>query len=318
MTAVPSSDDLATLRDWWRGQYPHESTKGSVEEQEAQFQEFLGEYWLNLRGHKLTHLPEAFGVLSKLRRLDLIGNRLEALPERMGELCSLEDLDIDDSRFTRLPASFSRLGRLKRCYVHAALTELPDDFGQLQALESLDLRGNALTHLPDSMRHLRKLQRLKLNRNQLSALPDWLCELPALTHLDARGNPFRNVPSGLGQCPNLQFLGVDAGVPSPDLARWHRMRQEPLGEIQVTFSKILGELGHELPTDAARFRQNGSVGPEEGDYGYFDTVHYRFGRDESGEFLDWHTEHRIWGDRCGRIREDGSEESSEPCFYCEG
>jgi hypothetical protein len=322
---APSPQEQAVLLEWWFALYP--LWQRSPEEKEADFQKFLVDKKINLYNCKLTHLPEAFGSLSRLEHLNLNYNPLQALPACMGVLRSLNMLEVFEAQFTRLPPSFTQLARLQSCALGAALTELPEDFGQLQALEFLDLKGNALTTLPASMRHLHKLQSLKLNRNQLTTVPDWVGELPALTYLDLRGNPLTHLPDCLGEMHQLRYLGylgylgvgpdVQQTLHVPDLARWRTMREGPLGEIQVTFAKHLGDLRHELPPEDAKDRRNGSVGPEEGDYGYFDTVHYRFGQDARGEFLDYHTEHRTWGARCARIREDGSSESSEPCFYCE-
>ncbi len=83
----------------------------------------------------------------------------------------------------------------------------------------------------------------------------------------------------------------------------------PLGQIQLAFAKMMDHFGHILPEDDVAQRRRGRIGdPEDGDYGYGDSVYYLFGQDDRGEYLDFYMLHRIAGDTHGRIREDGSYE----------
>jgi hypothetical protein len=83
--------------------------------------------------------------------------------------------------------------------------------------------------------------------------------------------------------------------------------QRPLGPIQDSFARLMSHFGHRLPEEDVALRRRGRIGdPEDGDYGYGDSVYYLFGQDEQGEYLDFYMLHRIAGDQHGRIREDGS------------
>lgn len=266
--------------------------------------------WANLYRTKLSQLPEALCAMPVLERLDLRFNPLTHLPQRLGDLQQLQSIDVYESPMSQLPPSFTQLHRLHYCQLVARLTTLPEDIGNLRALTFLDLSGNQLAALPDSMRQLTALQTLKLTNNRLTELPDWIGHLPALVFLDVRGNPLIRLPPSLGQSTHLRYLAHDASVPAVELARWQRMREGPLGHIQVAFAQQMSYFGHELPLEAVRLRRNGMLCADEdgGDYGYGDAVRYRFDRDEHGEYLDYYLRHRLAGDRHVRIREDGHTE----------
>lgn len=284
----------------------------TLEEQAAEVLELATKTKLWFYGCELRTLPEAIGSLTHLKHIDARANPLVSLPERLGELQALETLELYQAEMGQLPQSFTRLSTLSYCVLCARLTDLPEDFGALRALTYLDLSNNRLTALPVSMRKLTALKRLKLCGNQFRELPEWLGELSALEHLDVRGNPLTALPESLGRMPALRFV-ASYEVAVPELARWRRMREGPLGEIQVEFAKLLGFYGHELPPDDALHRRRGRVGgdPDEdfADYGRGDVVYYLFGRDERGEYLDYYTENRLAGDSHARIYEDCSVES---------
>ena len=52
-----------------------------------------------------------------------------------------------------------------------SLTDLPEDFGRLKNLQSLELRENLIRHLPVSLAQLEKLERLDLGDNEIEELP---------------------------------------------------------------------------------------------------------------------------------------------------
>ncbi|AGX87726.1 hypothetical protein [Candidatus Symbiobacter mobilis] len=73
-----------------------------------------------------------------------------------------------------------------------------------------------------------------------------------------------------------------------------------LAAIQATLAHLMDHCGHRLPDEDVIHRRRGHIGGEDGDYGRGDTVHYLFGRDEPGEFLDCSqcgTDHQ--SERCG-------------------
>ena len=57
-------------------------------------------------------------------------------------------------------------------YLHNKLTALPESFGNLSSLCTLDLSNNLLITLPESFGNLSSLQFLYLHTNQLISLPN--------------------------------------------------------------------------------------------------------------------------------------------------
>ena len=61
-----------------------------------------------------------------------------------------------------------------------SLTILPEDFGLLENLTSLELRENLIKDLPQSLANLKKLERLDLGDNEIEELPPHIGELSSL------------------------------------------------------------------------------------------------------------------------------------------
>lgn len=54
------------------------------------------------------------------------------------------------------------------------LSALPEEIGDLQALQALHLRDNKLQELPESLRSLKNLVMLSLRNNEVEVLPQFL------------------------------------------------------------------------------------------------------------------------------------------------
>ncbi|XP_062021786.1 disease resistance protein RPV1-like [Rosa rugosa] len=161
----------------------------------------------------LKRLPGDIGNLKSLKRLNICGcSKLETLPDSLGKIDCLKELDATGgSSISNIPSSISRLeslevlslcgckgmsGNMTRYplsfLLHKSdsgglrsLTELnlsdcnlqegsiPDDFGCLFPLVSLNLSKNNFVSLPKSIRQLSKLRNLNLEScKTLQKLPD--------------------------------------------------------------------------------------------------------------------------------------------------
>jgi Leucine-rich repeat (LRR) protein len=127
------------------------------------------------------------------------------------------------------------------------ISELPDEIGDLPALESLLLSNNRLTSLPSSIYRLTSLQDLAIDHNRLTSLPPGLPPAAlaseaaetagataltgwaSLNTLDASYNRLRTLPDGFGTrtLPSLQSLFLSG----------NRLRWLPVG---VLFTFIPG------------------------------------------------------------------------------
>ncbi|XP_045052986.2 E3 ubiquitin-protein ligase LRSAM1 isoform X3 [Desmodus rotundus] len=93
---------------------------------------------------------------------------------------------------------------------HNQLTALPEDIGQLMALQVLNVERNQLTHLPRSIGKLSQLQTLSVKDNRLKELPDTLGELRSLRTLDISENEIQRLPQMLAHVRTLETLSLDA------------------------------------------------------------------------------------------------------------
>ncbi|KAI5076443.1 hypothetical protein GOP47_0008508 [Adiantum capillus-veneris] len=121
------------------------------------------------------------------------------------------------------------------------LSRLPDAFGNVSTITSLDLSSNRLKLLPDSLGGLVELHTLNVERNELLALPDTIGLLKNLKVLNVTRNKLTSLPESISQCSGLEILDADlnelAYLPSligsslPNLKqlslRWNKLRSLP-------------------------------------------------------------------------------------------
>ncbi|MEO7841588.1 MAG: leucine-rich repeat domain-containing protein [Anaerolineales bacterium] len=171
---------------------------------------------LDLRGMKLTELPESIGQLIQLLKLNLGWdyskekeeiNQLTTLPESLGQLTQLTELNLSNNQLTALPDSLGQLRQLQTLDLSDnQLTTLPESLGQLTQLTELDLSKNQLISLPESLGQLTQLQKLYASDNKLTELPVSLIQLKQLQELDVSSNQLMILPEGLKQFEHLQVL----------------------------------------------------------------------------------------------------------------
>lgn len=115
----------------------------------------------------LRLLPDNFGDLKKLQRLDLSHNDLVMFPQdHVDVLASLYELDVSHNHIDQMPIHFPYLYRLR----------------------ILRAKSNDLTSLPGEMERLQSLEIFDLSDNILAALPETICKLPAIRELDVSDN----------------------------------------------------------------------------------------------------------------------------------
>ncbi|XP_042499942.1 plant intracellular Ras-group-related LRR protein 3-like [Macadamia integrifolia] len=83
---------------------------------------------------------------------------------------------------------------------------LPEEFGKIRGLVSLNLSSNQLEVIPDSIGGLENLEELNLSNNLLVSLPDSIGLLINLKILDVSTNKLPSLPDSISHCRSLVEL----------------------------------------------------------------------------------------------------------------
>ncbi|KAG0556358.1 hypothetical protein KC19_11G047400 [Ceratodon purpureus] len=168
---------------------------------------------------KLSSLPHSFGMLKRLRDIQLVGSGIQSLPESFGELSNLEVLNLSScSRLSSLPHSFGMLKRLRDINLkRSGIESLPESFGELSNLEVLDLSFcSQLSSLPHSFGMLKRLRDINLEDCWIQSLPEWFRELSNLEVLDLSScSRLSSLPHSFGMLKRLRDIQlVGSGIQS--------------------------------------------------------------------------------------------------------
>jgi len=188
---------------------------------------------LNLSDSLFTELPEAIFEIKSLIELRLTGLPISKLDKRVKELKNLEYLSLSSTKIVELPAEICELKSLSKLESSKLTSPLPDNFGELSSLKSLDVNfeevGNpfpknfgklknleylsswskGLNELPESFNELDGLKRLCLRYTHFKELPLIITELKNIGHLDLMYNTFEEVPEELAKIKSLYLIHFD-------------------------------------------------------------------------------------------------------------
>ncbi|MFS7950934.1 putative TIR domain, P-loop containing nucleoside triphosphate hydrolase [Helianthus anomalus] len=145
---------------------------------------------------------------SYLQQLYSEGNDVENLPSSIGNLHKLVNLSFNFCRKLKsLPGSICSLQHLGFLYLRdCGIEELPEDIGQLECLEWLDLSFSEVKHLPDSICKLKHLKTLYLYRCKVCKLPENVGQIDSLSKLDLRFSKIRDIPPSICKLKHLKEL----------------------------------------------------------------------------------------------------------------
>ncbi|MFX1238536.1 MAG: leucine-rich repeat domain-containing protein [Promethearchaeota archaeon] len=96
------------------------------------------------------------------------------------------------------------------------IPKLPDNIGELEDLEKINLKYNSLTSLPESFGNLKKLKELDLSDNQLTSLPESFVNLTSITKLNLINNQLIEIPTQLWALKELTDLDLSGNPLNPE------------------------------------------------------------------------------------------------------
>ncbi|XP_076935824.1 TMV resistance protein N-like isoform X3 [Bidens hawaiensis] len=173
---------------------------------------------LNIRGLGLREFPGCIvsgHSSNSLQVLDLSFNYLiSEIPSSIGNLHNLVSLNLSFCESLKsLPGSICSLQHLTTLYLQfSGIEELPEELGQLECLEYLNLRSAKVKHLPNSICMLKRLKTLILiNCTFLEKLPEDVGELESLEELNLYNcSNLREIPSSICKLKRLKELDLEA------------------------------------------------------------------------------------------------------------
>ena len=136
-----------------------------------------------LHDYGLDSIPAEIGLLKDAESLTISLDSLNGW--KIYPPASSFDQRIDSPPFKILPEEFVALSKLKRLTIYGLnISELPDNFGDLENLEYLDLAMNKLTISKevDKLKGLKNLKYLGLFGNRVDSvmIQNWKAEHPML------------------------------------------------------------------------------------------------------------------------------------------
>ncbi|KAG6524929.1 plant intracellular Ras-group-related LRR protein 3-like [Zingiber officinale] len=129
---------------------------------------------------------------------------------REGTDMGSDRVDLSGQQLMYLPEAFGKLRGLISLNLSDNLLEaVPDAIAGLECLEELRLSSNSLITLPDSIGLLLKMKILDVSGNKLKSLPDSISKCRSLVELDASYNELAYLPTNIGyELQNLQKLRI--------------------------------------------------------------------------------------------------------------
>ncbi|KAF5808286.1 putative P-loop containing nucleoside triphosphate hydrolase, leucine-rich repeat domain superfamily [Helianthus annuus] len=197
--------------------------------------------FLNVSG---LHLKEFEDIIlchsnSNLQQLDFSENDIENLPSSIGNLHKLVNLSFSwCEKLKSLPGSICSLQHLRVLNLgFSGIEELPEDIGQLECLEELDLTRSNIKHLPDGICKLKHLKTLNLRGCKVCKLPEDVGQIDSLSKLDLTFSKIRDIPPSICKLKHLKEL---------DLSECSELEKLPenlgdlenLNKLTVLYSKI--------------------------------------------------------------------------------
>jgi len=128
----------------------------------------------------------------------------------IGYLKSLTGLSMGKGILEEIPSEITQCKNLKRLELLKMydLKKLPENIGQLQELEYIDLALTAMESLPESIGELKKLKFLDASSTNITAVPESIGNCESLMFLDLHSTGITEIPDSVTKLKNLKSLDL--------------------------------------------------------------------------------------------------------------
>jgi GTPase SAR1 family protein len=179
---------------------------------------------LDLKGQRLTEIPQEIFGMTHLTLVDLSDNALTELPPEIGNLSNLWSLSLRQNSLQHLPPELGSLAKLMFLDLSFnQLVEVPPEIAQLSSLASLNIFHNQLTTLPDELWGIRTTAGgglgLHVGANLLERISPAIAN-SSIRYFESIGNQLTSLPVELGQLSDditLSLEGNPLDEPFPAL-----------------------------------------------------------------------------------------------------
>jgi Leucine-rich repeat (LRR) protein len=165
---------------------------------------------LKMGGNNVDTLPREIGNLTAMTRFVVKDNPLRVLPPDIKGWGALNTLELEKTKLDSFPMEIAYLGRLQHCILrNNDATEkfrLPESFGYLNKLKSLEITDSPLDTLPDTFTALEGLESLAIQGCGLDCLPKEIGKMKKLESLTLTNNALTEIPNSISYCRNLEYL----------------------------------------------------------------------------------------------------------------
>lgn len=160
---------------------------------------------------------------------------------------AIADARADRRNAGTLEQAFAAKGEVRKLDLRGQhLTELPEEIGDLSALEELQLAHNDVVTLPASLARLTRLKRLEMDFTKLVDFPRVILDLARLELLAINYTKLREVPEEVGELEHLGILTLcsnDLGALPGSIFRLPRLTELIATDSHMTSLPIvLGDL----------------------------------------------------------------------------
>ena len=141
---------------------------------------------------KIDDFPNVWSnqMFNKLKYLDLKGNKLTELPDEIGLLQNLTSINMSANKFRSIPICITKIPALKYILLewNRNLEKIPEQFFELTNLKNLRLGDTGISEIPDNISKLQNLSGLDLSLTMITIIPESVGKLSCLTQLGLGGD----------------------------------------------------------------------------------------------------------------------------------